>query len=161
MPDKPPRLRQWKLMSLLSARRYGLTIRELVREMDVGEKTIRRNLDLFRRVGMPLEATSGERGRKTWRIAGERGQPPLTFHCRGRGNCARLRSPQAIPALALTETASAPGRKWVGRTRHSGSSSQAGTICRLGSGCAPGGRAVYSRLARWLPSERWTLISDN
>ena len=80
MPDEPPLLRQWKLMSILSARRYGLTIRELAREMDVGEKTIRRNLDLFGRVGMPLEATSGERGCKTWRIAGERGQPPLTFH---------------------------------------------------------------------------------
>jgi predicted DNA-binding transcriptional regulator YafY len=79
MHDDPPLLRQWKLMSLLSARKYGLTIRDMAREMNVGQKTIRRDLDLFRQVGLPLEPTRGERGCKTWRIPGERGYPALTL----------------------------------------------------------------------------------
>ncbi len=82
MPDEPPLLRQWKLMSLLSARQQGLTLREMAREMNVVEKTIRRDLDLFRQVGLPVEAAtvSGDRGCKRWRIVGTRGQPPLTFN---------------------------------------------------------------------------------
>ena len=131
MPDEPPRLRQWKLMSLLSARRYGLTIRELAREMDVGEKTIRRDLDLFRRVGMPLEATSGERGRKTWRIAGERGQPPLTFHCRGAGNCTRVQV----------------------------SSSNSGT-CTYGNGLCPWSEMGREDAALWELVARWHHLSS-
>ena len=34
-------IRQWKLIRMLSARHYGLTIREMAREMKVGDRTIR------------------------------------------------------------------------------------------------------------------------
>jgi predicted DNA-binding transcriptional regulator YafY len=85
MPDEPTLLRQWKLISLLSSRQRGLTIRELAREMNVVDKTIRRDLDLFREVGLPVEAATanGDRGCKRWRIAGTRGHPPLTFNFQG------------------------------------------------------------------------------
>ena len=79
MPDETSMLRQWKLIRMLSARRYGLTIREMAREMNVGDRTIRRDLNLFRSVGFRLEETTGDRGCKTWQIAGEQGNPPLTF----------------------------------------------------------------------------------
>src|SRR5580698_9408562 len=79
MPDETSMIRQWKLIRMLSARRYGLTIREMAREMKVGDRTIRRDLGLFRSVGFRLEETSGDRGCKTWRIPDEQGHPPLTF----------------------------------------------------------------------------------
>jgi proteasome accessory factor B len=71
--------RQWRLLRALSARRYGMTVREMAREMEVGEKTIRRDLKLFRRVGFSMVETTGEHGRKTWRPAGDWSTPPLEF----------------------------------------------------------------------------------
>jgi predicted DNA-binding transcriptional regulator YafY len=80
MPDEPALIRQWKLLGMFSARRYGPTIREMAREMNVSEKTIRRDLDLFREVGILLEGTTGDHGRKTWWIVSDRGHPPLTCY---------------------------------------------------------------------------------
>lgn len=71
--------RQWIVLRALSSRHYGLTVREMAEEMGVTEKTIRRDLDTFRGAGFPLEETIGEYGRKTWRIKGTGGQPPLSF----------------------------------------------------------------------------------
>ena len=71
--------RQWVLLKSLSSRRYGLTVREMAADLGVNVKTVRRDLDLFRAVGFPLEATVGERGRKTWQLAAASGQPPLGF----------------------------------------------------------------------------------
>jgi predicted DNA-binding transcriptional regulator YafY len=48
-------------------------------EAGVTEKTIRRDLDLFRSVGFPLEEEAGEFGRKTWRMRREPTGPPLAF----------------------------------------------------------------------------------
>jgi predicted DNA-binding transcriptional regulator YafY len=79
MPDETSMLRQWKLIRMLSARRYGLTIREMASEMKVGERTIRRDLSMFRSVGFRLEEKTGDRGCKTWQMAGDHGHPPLTF----------------------------------------------------------------------------------
>ncbi len=79
MPDDVPVYRHWILLRTLGARRYGLTVREMAREMGVAEKTIRRDLALFQRLGFPLRETDGERGKKTWRLAGEGSAPPLQF----------------------------------------------------------------------------------
>src|SRR3954453_6726997 len=48
-------------------------------DLGVNQKTIRRDLDLFRGLGFPLEETVGERGRKSWRITAATNQPPLGF----------------------------------------------------------------------------------
>jgi proteasome accessory factor B len=45
-----------------------MTIREMAADMQVAAKTIRRDLDVFRSVGFPLDETTGEYNRKTWRI---------------------------------------------------------------------------------------------
>lgn len=79
MPDDPPLVRQWALLKKLSTRRYGLTVRDMAREMGVGEKTIRRDLDLFRSLGFPVEDEVGDFGRKTWKMTANWGQPPLNF----------------------------------------------------------------------------------
>ncbi len=79
MRDDSSLRRQWLLLKALSSRRLGLTVREMASELGVTDKTIRRDLALFRGVGFPLEESVGEFGRKTWRIAPTGGQPPLSF----------------------------------------------------------------------------------
>ena len=79
MHDKTSLQRQWSLLKSLSARHYGITVREMAGEMGVSEKTIRRDLDVFRDVGFPLEETVGDFGRKRWRITHPGIQPPLSF----------------------------------------------------------------------------------
>ncbi len=79
MSDEVPIYRHWLLLRTLGARRHGLTVREMAREMKVADKTIRRDLMLFQRLGFPLEETNGERGRKTWRIGAGVNAPPLQF----------------------------------------------------------------------------------
>jgi proteasome accessory factor B len=79
MPDDPPLIRQWNLLRTLAVRRYGVTVREMAQESGVAEKTIRRDLELFDTLGVPLEDIIGDHGRKAWRLAGNWSQPPLTF----------------------------------------------------------------------------------
>lgn len=78
MSEEPPLVRQWVLLRLLSGRRFGVTVKEMAREMGVHEKTIRRDLATFEQAGFPLQETVGERGRKTWRLDSA-SQPGLTF----------------------------------------------------------------------------------
>ena len=55
MSDVQPALvRQWRLLRQLSARPEGLSLRELAREVEVSQKTIHRDLQLFQRAGFPL-----------------------------------------------------------------------------------------------------------
>src|SRR5262245_58675169 len=79
MSEEPSLQRQWILLRALASRRLGLTVREMARELGVTEKTIRRDLARFSRVGFPLEESVGEIGRKTWRIVPAGTQPPLSF----------------------------------------------------------------------------------
>jgi hypothetical protein len=48
MRDDSPLVRQWMLLKTLSARHYGVKVREMAGELEVNEKTIRRDLELFR-----------------------------------------------------------------------------------------------------------------
>ena len=79
MPEEPPLIRQWTLLRTLCARRLGITLKEMAAEHGVSEKTIRRDLETFRRAGFPLRQTSCDRGLKNWRIDSSGSQPGLTF----------------------------------------------------------------------------------
>ena len=80
MGDERPLVRQWLVLKTLSARRNGVTVRELAEEHGVGQKTIRRDLETFQSAGFPLEEITQERGRKAWRlVASVQGEPPLPF----------------------------------------------------------------------------------
>lgn len=74
-----PMTRQWILLRILSARRYGATVKELAAELEVSEKTVRRDLVALQTAGLPLEETVFERGLKRWRIDLERWQTPVGF----------------------------------------------------------------------------------
>jgi predicted DNA-binding transcriptional regulator YafY len=79
MQDDCTVFRQWRLLQTLCARRNGIAIGELAREFGVTPKTIRRNLDQLKFVGFPIEETTGERGRKTWRLPDRGRVPPMAF----------------------------------------------------------------------------------
>lgn len=72
--------RQWRLLQTLSARRHGATARELSDEMEVVDKTIRRDLQLLTKTGFPLTEIVGEYGRKSWKLDGGPGIPTLKFN---------------------------------------------------------------------------------
>ncbi len=72
-------VRQWILLRTLGARRFGVTISELAGELDVSERTIRRDLKSLLEAGFPLEEVVEEFGRKKWRIEPAKNQPGLSF----------------------------------------------------------------------------------
>lgn len=79
MRDENCLRRQWALLRALTTRHLGLTIRQMADEVGVTERTIRRDLIVFRDVGFPLVEEIGEFGLKTWRIRGGRDPPALSF----------------------------------------------------------------------------------
>jgi len=79
MSGQSPLVRQWILLRTLSGRANGATVKALVREMGVSEKTVRRDLETFEKVGFPLQEEVGEHGRKAWRVQSAPGQPGLSF----------------------------------------------------------------------------------
>ena len=79
MADQLPLVRQWILLRMLCSRHYGVTIKDMVHELNVGEKTIRRDLETFRAAGFPLTEVVGEFGRKNWHIDAGKGEPGLNF----------------------------------------------------------------------------------
>jgi predicted DNA-binding transcriptional regulator YafY len=79
MAEQLPLVRQWILLRSLCARHHGATVKELVQEMDVSEKTIRRDLETFQTAGFPLKESVGRFGRKTWHIDADNHVPGLGF----------------------------------------------------------------------------------
>ena len=77
--EASPLIRQWLLLRTLCARRHGVTVQELVGEMEVGERTIRRDLEAFQTAGFPLVETVGQFGRKSYRIDPQKNQPGMSF----------------------------------------------------------------------------------
>jgi proteasome accessory factor B len=72
-------VRQWILLRLLSARRFGITVKELVEELKAGDKAIRHDLKTFQEAGFPLEEIVQDHGRKAWRLNPDKNQPGLNF----------------------------------------------------------------------------------
>lgn len=79
MSEETPLVRQWLLLRMLAARHHGATVKEMVDEMGVSEKTIRRDLELFQQVGFHVVEAVEEHGRKKWRVDQERNQLGLSF----------------------------------------------------------------------------------
>jgi predicted DNA-binding transcriptional regulator YafY len=79
MAEDPQMVRRFNLIRLLGARRLGLTIRDLVHEFGVTDKTIRRDLEFLKQMAVPIEERTGERGKKTWKLGESWSRPPLEF----------------------------------------------------------------------------------
>jgi predicted DNA-binding transcriptional regulator YafY len=74
-----PLVRQWVLLKTLASRRYGASVQELAAELEVHEKTIRRDLTLFLQAGFPLHEERGPHGRKAWRLKTAAGHAEISF----------------------------------------------------------------------------------
>ena len=68
MSEPSPFLRQWILLRKIAAADGAATIKSLVEETGVSDKTIRRDLDLLREAGFPISEQIGEFGRKAFAI---------------------------------------------------------------------------------------------
>ncbi|MDB5390395.1 MAG: Transcriptional regulator, DeoR family [Planctomycetaceae bacterium] len=68
MKDQPALERQWRLLHALEARRLGVSLYELAAEAGVSQRTIFRDLQLMRQIGMPVQSGTGANGRKHWKI---------------------------------------------------------------------------------------------
>jgi proteasome accessory factor B len=79
MTEASPLVRQWNLLRTLSARRQGVTVRELAAETGMSAKTIRRDLETFQTAGFPLAQTVESHGRKKWHIDATKYEPGLAF----------------------------------------------------------------------------------
>lgn len=67
------------LLRILGVRRHGATIKDLVHEFGVTEKTIRRDILMLKTIGFPVcESRSGSTT-KTYRLAPDKLQPNLSF----------------------------------------------------------------------------------
>jgi predicted DNA-binding transcriptional regulator YafY len=70
MNDDPQLVRQWMLLRMMCSRRNGVSIAEMARETGRDKKTIRRDLDFFRTLGVRLiEEVATDCGRKRWKLA--------------------------------------------------------------------------------------------
>ncbi len=79
MGDQLPLVRQWVLLRTLCSRHHGVTIKDMVHELNVSEKTIRRDLETFQAAGFPLKEVVGDFGRKKWHIEAGKAEPGLNF----------------------------------------------------------------------------------
>lgn len=61
-------VRQWLILKALCARHSGETVRRLAAEMDVSDKTIRRDIKVFTDAGIPILEDIGENGEKSYRL---------------------------------------------------------------------------------------------
>jgi proteasome accessory factor B len=79
MRGNSPLVRQWTLLRLLCSRPGGVTVRELMLELGVSEKTVRRDLEMFRKLGFPCQEQVGDHGRKAWLVQPVGDTPALSF----------------------------------------------------------------------------------
>jgi predicted DNA-binding transcriptional regulator YafY len=78
--DSPRLRRMLRLILRLSQCRWGLSVYDLAKEEEVGDRTIRRDLLVLRSEGVPLEESLGENGRKIWKISSKVDQITFTYH---------------------------------------------------------------------------------
>jgi len=79
MAEQSTLLRQWSMLRVLGARHLGVTVRLLADEVEVCDKTIRRDLATLQTAGFPIEETRGDFGRKSYHLDLRRGAPNLAF----------------------------------------------------------------------------------
>jgi predicted DNA-binding transcriptional regulator YafY len=71
MSESSQLVRQWKLLLALESSYSGCTIQDLMAELEMSDKTIRRDLRVLQAV-FNITETTGDRGRKRWNM------PPLS-----------------------------------------------------------------------------------
>jgi predicted DNA-binding transcriptional regulator YafY len=149
MADDATVTRHFNLIRLLGARRLGVTIRDLVHELGVADKTIRRDLAFLRRMGVPVEERAGERGKKTWKLGESWSRPPVQFDFEEAA--ALYLGRQLLESMAGTPFWEAASRAWrkIRSTLGDQAASYLDTFARL-LHCTEAGHRDYSGKAEIL-----------
>ncbi|HSV27335.1 MAG TPA: transcriptional regulator [Sedimentisphaerales bacterium] len=61
-------VRQWELLKVLQANRFGIGIDELVAKMNCTRRTVERDLAVLRKVSFPIECEERDFGKKFWKL---------------------------------------------------------------------------------------------
>lgn len=61
-------IRQWELLKVLQANRFGIGIDELVEKMGCTRRTVERDLAVLKKVQFPLECEERDFGKKYWKL---------------------------------------------------------------------------------------------
>lgn len=69
--DRTTLIRLFRLIQLLGSSRRGLTLRELADELEVSQRSIRRDLAALDEAGFRTTPVREEHGRKRWRLDGD------------------------------------------------------------------------------------------
>jgi predicted DNA-binding transcriptional regulator YafY len=70
MSESQQLVREWRLLQLLADSRVGYTLRELTAELEVCDRTVRRDLAVLEQAGFRVKEIRGPHGRKRWRVEG-------------------------------------------------------------------------------------------
>ena len=63
-----PTARQWKLIETLKKSKDGITLKNIADSLGVDDRTIRRDLRMLKKQGLPIRESTEAHGRKLWRI---------------------------------------------------------------------------------------------
>lgn len=72
--------RALRIILLLSQQKKGLSVYEIAKHEELNVKTIRRDINLLRDEGLPIEETLADHGKKLWRITARVDQISFTYH---------------------------------------------------------------------------------
>jgi predicted DNA-binding transcriptional regulator YafY len=67
MSESSQLVRQWKLLLALESSHTGCTIQDLIAQLEMADKTIRRDLKVLKTV-FRITETTGDKGRKRWHM---------------------------------------------------------------------------------------------
>lgn len=60
--------RQWELLRILERFRFGVSIEDLAKQVNISRRTIERDLSTLREIGFPISCVSRELGKKFWML---------------------------------------------------------------------------------------------
>lgn len=63
--------RQWALLEMLQGRGEGLALRAIADELAVSERTVQRDFEILQELGLPIEYTEDDFGKRFWRMPPE------------------------------------------------------------------------------------------
>ncbi len=61
-------VRHWRMLQMLQRRGVGLTLREMMDELEVSDRTLQRDIEFLTQVGFPIRFEEDEVGKRYWRL---------------------------------------------------------------------------------------------
>jgi len=62
-------IRQWNLLKILQAHRYGITVDELVERLECSRRQVQRDISVLQRAGFPIDFEEHDFNRRHWKLS--------------------------------------------------------------------------------------------